>query len=84
MPNPSMGEGVVATAEAGGRHVSVRVEYAPTGWVIHAFETDGNTEIAHEISSSLGEGKQRAEEIAKSYLADRNLKLPTIRWKRIR
>jgi hypothetical protein len=84
MASPALGEGAVATAEAGGRHVSLRVEYTQTGWATQVTETDGGTELAREIANSLVEGKRRAEEIAKGYLANKDLKLPAIRWGRIR
>jgi len=82
MASPKLGEGVTATAEAGGRHVRLKVEYTQTGWVAQVFETDGNTEVEREVVGDLESGKKRAEEIAKSYLADKDLKLPAIEWKK--
>lgn len=82
MANPRLGEGVTATAAAGGRHVRLKVEYTQTGWVAQVFETDGNTEVAHEMADDLEAGKRRAEEIAKNYLANADLKLPAIKWKK--
>lgn len=84
MANPKLGECVTATSAAGDRHVCLKVEYTQTGWVAQVVETDGNTEVAHEIADNLKEGKQRAEQIAKSYLANKDLKLPAIRWKKNR
>lgn len=83
MANPKLGEGVTATAEAGGRDVRLKVEYTQTGWVAQVFETDGNTEVEREMVDDLDAGKKRAEEIAKSYLANENLELPAIQWEKI-
>lgn len=80
MANPRLGEAVTAAVDAGGRHVRLKVEYTQTGWVAQVFETDGNTEVASEMVDSCEAGKQRAEEIAKAYLADKDLKLPGIQW----
>jgi hypothetical protein len=81
MINTKQGDGAMATAEAGGRHLRLKVEYMQTGWVVEVFETDGNSEVEREMVDSLDVGKLRAEEIAKSYLADKDLKLPAIEWK---
>lgn len=86
MANPKLGEGVAATAEAGGRHVRLKVEYTQTGWLVEVFETDGNTEVACETAHDphdLAAAKKHAEEIAKSYLANEDLKLPSIQWEKI-
>lgn len=64
MANPKLGEGVTATAEAGPRHVRLKVEYTQAGWVARVLETDGNTEVAREIVGDLESGKKRLEEIA--------------------
>jgi hypothetical protein len=84
MANPNLGEGITATAEAGGHHVRLKVEYTQTGWEVQVFETDGNTEVERELVNDLDAGKKRAEEIAKSYLANADLKLSAIQWERIR
>ena len=84
MANPQLGDGIVAIAQAGGRHVRLKVEYTQAGWVAQVVETDGNTEVEHEMADSLDAGKRRAEEIAKAYLANEDLALPTIEWKKIR
>jgi hypothetical protein len=84
MANPKLGEGVTATAEAGGRHVRLKVEYTQTGWMAQVFETDGNTVVEREPANDLDVGKKRAEEIAKSYLANADLKMPAIQWEEIR
>jgi len=84
MANPNLGEGITATAEAGGRHVRLKVEYAQTGWVARVFETDGNTELEREPVNDLDAGKKRAVEIAMSYLANADLKLPAIQWEKVR
>ncbi len=83
MANPALGEGTAATAKTDVRHVSLRVEYTQTGWVARVVETDGGTEVAHEMVDSLEGGQHRAEEIAKSYLADKDVTLPAIKWKKI-
>ena len=84
MANPKLGEGVTATAEAGGRDVRLKVEYTQTGWVAQVFEADGNTEVERKMVDDLDAGKKRAEEIAKSYLANESLRLPAIQWEKIR
>ena len=84
MAYPKLGEGITATAEAGGRHVRLKVEYTQTGWVVQVFETDGNTEVEHKPVNDLDAGKRHAEEIAMSYLANADLKFPSIQWERIR
>ena len=84
MANPKLGEGITATAEAGGRHVRLKVEYTQTGWVAQVFETDGNTEVERKPVNDLDAGKRHAEEIAMSYLANADLKLPSIQWEKIR
>ena len=53
MANPKLGEGVTATAEAGGRHVRLKVEYTQTGWMAQVFETDGNTVVEREPANDL-------------------------------
>lgn len=81
MVNPRLGERLTASAEAGGRHVRLTVEYTQTGWVAEVVEIDGNTQVAHEPAHSLESAKQIAEEIAKAYLANRDLRLPAVEWR---
>jgi hypothetical protein len=83
MASPELGECYWAIAEAGGRHVRLKVEYTQTGWSVHITETDRNTEVAcgraHD-PYDLAEAEKYAEETANSYLADKDLKLPTVKW----
>lgn len=83
MANPELGEYYTAIAEAGAGHVRLKVEYTQIGWLVQVVETDGNTELAREFADDphdLATAKKRAEEIANSYLADKDLEVPTIEW----
>ena len=81
MANPRLGERLAARAEAGERHVLLTVEYTRTGWVAGVVELDGNTQVANEPAESLESGKQIAEEIARAYLANRDLLFPAVEWR---
>lgn len=85
MANPELGECYTAIAEAGARSVCLKVEYTQTGWIVQVIETEGNSEVACVPANNpydLAAAKKEAEEIAESYLADKDLKLPTIKWGR--
>lgn len=83
MAIPRLGERCTATAEAGGRHVRLEVEYTQTGWRVRVVETDGGTTVVDELANDpydLAAAKKHAEEIANSYLAKEDLDLPAIKW----
>jgi hypothetical protein len=85
MANAELGERHTAIAEAEGRHVRLEIEYTQTGWRVRIVETDGGTTVANELANNpydLTAARKYAEEIANSYLANKDLKLPTIKWGR--
>jgi hypothetical protein len=82
MENPMFGECFTATLAAGERHVRLEVLYTQAGWNARVIETDGNTQVECEMVDSLDSGKQRAEEIAQSYLGDKDLLLPSAKWEK--
>ncbi len=82
MTDPVLGEVLTATVEAGGRHVRLQIEYTRTGWYAQVFETDGDTTVCSEMKRSHNEAVQYAEEVARAYLADKDLKIPPVNWRK--
>jgi hypothetical protein len=80
MANPKSGEGFKANVRAGEYHLRLKVEYTPTGWVATVAERKGNTEADRKMVDTADAGKKHAEEVAKRYLANQDLKIPAITW----
>jgi predicted RNase H-like HicB family nuclease len=82
MKNPQSGESFSASVTAGKRHIRLDVEYGPAGWYARVVELDGNTEVEWERADTFETAKERAEEIAKAYLAEGDFKPPDFEWKK--
>jgi hypothetical protein len=77
-----LGDGHEARLKAGKKIVLLQVKFAQTGWASTVVELKGKTEVDRENGiDGLDSARAHAEDVARNYLADGDLKIPMVVWK---
>ena len=78
-------EGVWAEVKVDGEHLRLFSEHSPLGVQASVYNVGAKTWIApSESVDDIEQGKERAEEYARTYLKKLNLELPRLEWKKSR